>query len=673
MAAVFISYASQDREKARRLVAALEAGNLTVWWDRKIGMGANYDREIEHELHAAKCVVVLWSKHAVESDWVRDEAQYALDRGLLVPASLDGTSPPLGFGRKQTADLSTDAGLDGLLAAVSEMTEQRLEPAVEKRARGRKSGMWRKLLAAAGAIVLAVLVAWLTLVPRSSDHEVLPGSPRADEDAIAVLPFIDMTRAQQSEYLGSGIADELIYRFSELPGVRVPSLTSVRSLQRQGKDARKIGLATEVGSLLEGSIRGEAGALVIAARLVDVEADRTLWQGRFPITGEESLRAQQQIAQEVLAALYPDADESMLAHVANMGTENAAAYREYLLGLHLMRPVNSDAYRAALDRFDGALLMDGEFRSAKLYKALVISLLSNLYEQRERDTEADSLLQELSGEKLPPWAQMRLEEAEDRLHGGTLFVGQAERARQGMEDARVPSVWHLTWFGWALAKSGMYELSAAYLEQALAQDPVNVDVNRKLGQVYAVMGRVEEATQTLSRCVDLVREIGVCSYSLLWLMAAGGASEDEIDAVLSKLPNLAGERSEFWTAVLHATAGRIDESKAALDGSSFQVYFFGYGHFLFWWGEDEAAFDHFRETLANSSIPDFFLIRQFAWPPDRLTQIRSHPRYMEHVARLGITPKWQAELCAQAETLTAITSIEVDCRPYRARAGSVTM
>ena len=98
MADVFISYASEDRERIRPLVRAIEAAGLSVWWDTNIGMGASFDREIEQELDATKCVVVIWSERSVNSDWVRAEATEALERQLLVPAIIDDVRPPLILG-----------------------------------------------------------------------------------------------------------------------------------------------------------------------------------------------------------------------------------------------------------------------------------------------------------------------------------------------------------------------------------------------------------------------------------------------------------------------------------------------------------------------------------------------------------------------------------------------
>ena len=106
MTDVFISYASEDRACAEKLAGALAALGWSVWWDRKIITGQAFDQAIEHALETARSVVVLWSRHSVASEWVKNEATVAAERGVLVPGMIETVKLPLEFRRKQTADLT---------------------------------------------------------------------------------------------------------------------------------------------------------------------------------------------------------------------------------------------------------------------------------------------------------------------------------------------------------------------------------------------------------------------------------------------------------------------------------------------------------------------------------------------------------------------------------------
>ena len=111
MTDVFISYASEDRACAEKLAGALAALGWSVWWDRKIITGQAFDQAIEHALETARSVVVLWSRHSVASEWVKNEATVAAERGVLVPGMIETVKLPLEFRRKQTADLTDWQGV----------------------------------------------------------------------------------------------------------------------------------------------------------------------------------------------------------------------------------------------------------------------------------------------------------------------------------------------------------------------------------------------------------------------------------------------------------------------------------------------------------------------------------------------------------------------------------
>lgn len=178
MASIFLSYDREDAALARPIAAVLERTGHSVWWDRRIKGGGEFDAEIEQALSAADSIVVLWSERSVKSAWVRDEAAVGRDTRRLVPATLDGTPPPLGFRQFQTVDLSKWKGrsnapeIRDLLEAVSEQPREkdaapRLPP---PRGRSRFDFPRRWVIPAIAVLIVAALAGGWWRSSRSEAH-----------------------------------------------------------------------------------------------------------------------------------------------------------------------------------------------------------------------------------------------------------------------------------------------------------------------------------------------------------------------------------------------------------------------------------------------------------------------------------------------------------------------
>lgn len=102
---IFLSYSSNDKERVRPIVEAIEKEGVTVWWDDNIPPGTTWREFIQENLDASKLVVVIWSSSSIKSKFVQDEAQEGQDRNSLLPIRIEDVRIPIGFRSEQTIQL----------------------------------------------------------------------------------------------------------------------------------------------------------------------------------------------------------------------------------------------------------------------------------------------------------------------------------------------------------------------------------------------------------------------------------------------------------------------------------------------------------------------------------------------------------------------------------------
>lgn len=110
---IFLSYTHIDRPRVRPVVELLESEGWTVWWDRGIEPGTQWQPELEAELANCRAVIVIWSRSSVKSEWVHREAHAGIAKGILVPILLDVLKEdefPVDFAPVQATDLSSWKG-----------------------------------------------------------------------------------------------------------------------------------------------------------------------------------------------------------------------------------------------------------------------------------------------------------------------------------------------------------------------------------------------------------------------------------------------------------------------------------------------------------------------------------------------------------------------------------
>lgn len=110
MADVFISYARSTEECARALAGVLEADGHSVWYDARLPAHRTYGDVIQEQIDAAKAVLIIWSKEAVRSQWVRSEADRGRHNGTLVQLRIEECALPMPFDQIQCPALEGWSG-----------------------------------------------------------------------------------------------------------------------------------------------------------------------------------------------------------------------------------------------------------------------------------------------------------------------------------------------------------------------------------------------------------------------------------------------------------------------------------------------------------------------------------------------------------------------------------
>jgi serine/threonine-protein kinase len=384
---VFLSYKAEDRARLVPLVQALEAEGFSVWWDAQIGGGSNWHEDIERHLNAAKCVIVAWSKRAVGpgGQFVRDEARRAQRRGAYVPIRLDPVEPPLGFGEIQALSLK------GWKGDRADLRFQALADSV----RGHVSGEHvsrpytlgpQPLLTRRGAI--AALAGVAVAAPTAGWFLLRPGSVNAKR--IAVLPFANLSGADDQAYFAEGIAEELRSALSRL-GLQVigrASSDAVKDLDSKAA-ATKLGVA----NILTGSVRRSARMVRINAQLVGGSDGVEHWAQSYDRAPGDEINIQTDIAANVAQALSIVLGQAARVALKLGGTTNSAAQDFFLRATALYDQDTSEAaLRDAIRLLDAAVGRDPNYANAYRLKARALELLGTSYPKSAAEM-ADTLAQ----------------------------------------------------------------------------------------------------------------------------------------------------------------------------------------------------------------------------------------------------------------------------------------
>ena len=404
--AVFLSYASQDAEAARRICDALRAAGIEVWFDQsELRGGDAWDQKIRRELHDCALFMPVISAHTAARhegyfrlEWdIADRRTHmiARNRAFIVPVCVDATpetsaDTPEAFHRVQWTRLPAGETPSAFVERVRHLlsgersTPARAgavsvtEPALGGRAPA--SGWSKRLLPAVVLVMLFGAVAYLAIERPWISKPAASAAFAPPPHSVAVVPFVNMSGDKEQEYFSDGLTEELLNSLAAITELQVAARTSAFSFKDKDTDLGTIARKLNVGTILEGSVRRSGNTVRITAQLINAVTGFHLWSKTYDRDLGDVLALQTEIATAVAGALKVALLGEVAAEVALGGTRNPAAFDAYLRGVKYQREGReAKDVQAEIDAFTDAVRLDPNYALAYAARSFAVNVYAGYW------------------------------------------------------------------------------------------------------------------------------------------------------------------------------------------------------------------------------------------------------------------------------------------------------
>ena len=313
--------------------------------------------------------------------------------------------------------------------------------------------------------------------------------------SIAVLPFENRSGNPDTDYLSDGLAESLIFRLSQLPGLKVSPTTSVMRY-KGNTDLAKVAKDLGVDAIMTGHVLQRGDNLNITVELVDVRNNKSLWGERYERKMSDLLATQREIAATIADKLQLKLAGNDAKGITRKYTDSNEAYQLWLKGRYSFGKRTKEGHLQAIGYFRQAIKLDPKF-------ALAYARLAETYGS------------------MSSYPYLSPKEA---------FPEAKTAARQALEidptlaEAHTFLAYSLVIYDWNWAEG---ERS---FKRAIELDPNNSAAHFRYGQIYlAPMGRLDEGIAEIKRGLELdPLDINMAGM-LAWAYLASGQNDTALE------------------------------------------------------------------------------------------------------------------------------------------------
>jgi len=365
--AVFLSYASQDSEAARRLCDALQSKGVEVWFDQsELRGGDEWDHSIRRQIKACALFIPIVSANSqarregyFRLEWkLADDRTHLIAKGtpFILPICVDDTKDwdaivPESFTAVQWTRLPSGAAPDQFVQRVKRLLSgvpDPTTPPVSKPTSGipettgvapQDRGHLHRAAAVALLIAAAVTATWYVVrrpgLPQESVMAAAasipsqPPTPNVSEKSLVVLPLENLSPDPENAFFTDGMHAEIISTLSRLSDLKVISRSSAVALKGTTLSLAEIGRKLNVANVISGSVNRSGNRVRIQLELRRASDEALLWSQDYDRHLEDVIDIQTEIAGNVARVLQARESKGLNSGVAFM-SRDPRAYDLYM-------------------------------------------------------------------------------------------------------------------------------------------------------------------------------------------------------------------------------------------------------------------------------------------------------------------------------------------------------
>jgi TolB-like protein/tetratricopeptide (TPR) repeat protein len=353
--AIFLSYASQDADAARRICEALRAAGLEVWFDQnELTGGDAWDQKIRKQIKECALFVPLISANTqarpegyFRLEWrLADQRTHLMAKGIpfILPVAIEGTSEasalvPDSFMDVQWTKSTDDASTTAFAARVAKLIEETGSPSnnaptttrgappeVVSANRGdakapapiARNGLTGIQWFAIACVVLgsgaALWFGFAANKPASSDQKTNTittksaaptAAPAINPLSVMVMPFANQTGDKDKAYIADALTSSITSDLSRIRDATIVPATTAFSLADKKLTIPQLGKEAAVRFVLTGAVTGDKERLRINAVLSDTETGAQLWAENFDGKQTDLFALQDQVTKRIGDSIGP--------------------------------------------------------------------------------------------------------------------------------------------------------------------------------------------------------------------------------------------------------------------------------------------------------------------------------------------------------------------------------